>query len=311
MDIDLVYLWVNGNDPVWREKYHKYVGKPVEGSSTNCVGRYADNDELMFSLRSIEKYAPWIHRIFIVTDNQVPAWLDTSNPKIRIIDHREIMPAEILPCFNSAVLEHFFHKIPELSEHFLYANDDLFLNRTVSPETFFARDGLPIVRVNLRLFRKLHIFIKTRLQGRKLSNYRQTIHNAARLVEDKFGTYYSSKTHHNIDAYLKSDYQQTREMFKTALDAVAFHRVRSDEDIQRNLYAFVARAQHRAHIHYVTQRTSFRLHIHNHLLYRKFERYAPTFFCMNDSEYANDNDRRLAREFLAKRFPDKSSFEKQ
>jgi len=310
MDIDLVYLWVNGNDPEWRKKRDEYIGKPVDGSSTNCVGRYTDNDELMFSLRSIEKYAPWIHRIFIVTDNQFPTWLDTSNPKIRIIDHREIMPAEMLPCFNSTVLEHFFHNISGLSEHFLYANDDMFLNHAVLPETFFSKDGLPIIRVNLRIFKKLHIFIKTKLQGKELSYYRRIIHNAALLVEDKFGVYYGSKAHHNIDAYLKSDYQHARELFKTVIDTTISHRVRSDEDIQRSLYTFVARAENRAHIRYVTQRTSFRLHIDNHLHYRKFEKYDPTFFCMNDSEYANDDDRRLAKEFLAALFPNKSIFEK-
>ena len=55
MDIDLVYLWVNGNDPKWLAKRNACVGgfTTAEG---NCKGRYVDNDELKFSLRSIEKY---------------------------------------------------------------------------------------------------------------------------------------------------------------------------------------------------------------------------------------------------------------
>lgn len=310
MDIDLVYLWVNGNDPVWREKRDRYIGKPTEDSGKNCAGRYADNDELMYSFRSVEKYAPWIRCIFIVTDNQVPQWLDTSNPKIRIVDHSEIMPKECLPCFNSVVIEHHLHNIPGLSEHFIYANDDMFFNRPVTPETFFDKDGLPIIRLNLRLFKRLHVFIKTKLQGKTLSNYRHTIHNAAILVEKKFGTYYGSKAHHNIDAYLKGDYQHAREMFKDAIDATLKNRARASNDIQRNLYSYVPLAEGRAHVHYVTQKTSFRLHIDNHRLYDKFLRYNPIFFCMNDSEFANDDDRRCAKEFLAKLFPEKSAFEK-
>ena len=140
MDIDLVYLWVNGNDPVWQAKRNATIGKPVENSGVNCEGRYANNDELKFSLRSIEKYAPWIHRIFIVTDNQAPSWLDTSNPKIQIVDHTEIMPPESLPCFNSSVLEHFLYKIPGLSEHFLYSSEYMLINKPGSPSTFFAKD---------------------------------------------------------------------------------------------------------------------------------------------------------------------------
>ena len=107
MEIDLVYLWVNGSDPVWQEKRNNFIGKTEETSSTTCEGRYADNDELKYSLRSVDMYAPWIRKIFIITDNQIPKWLDTSNPKIKIVDHKEIMPSPSLPCFNSSVIEHF------------------------------------------------------------------------------------------------------------------------------------------------------------------------------------------------------------
>ena len=116
--IDLVYLWVDGNDPKWLKKrslLFKEIGRNI---STNFNGRYANNDELKFSLRSVERYAPWIRKIFIVTDDQTPEWLDIKNPKIKIIDHKEILPDESLPCFNASVIEHFLHKIPNLSEYF-------------------------------------------------------------------------------------------------------------------------------------------------------------------------------------------------
>ena len=109
-DIDIVYLWVDGNDPKWQAKRNRFIGNIVENSSVNCKGRYSNNDELKYSLRSIELYIPWIRNIFIVTDNQIPEWLDTSNPKIRIIDHKEIMPPESLPCFNSCLIEHFIYR---------------------------------------------------------------------------------------------------------------------------------------------------------------------------------------------------------
>ena len=93
MDIDLVYLWVNGNDPKWQAKRDACIGRPT-GNLVNCKGRYADSGELKYSLRSVEKYAPWIRKIFIVTDDQKPEWLNTSNPKIQVVDHKEIMPTE-------------------------------------------------------------------------------------------------------------------------------------------------------------------------------------------------------------------------
>lgn len=310
MDIDMVYLWVDGNDPQWLAKHNACIGKTEDKSAVNCKGRYSDNDELKYSLRSVEMYAPWIRKIFIVTDNQVPKWLDTSNPKIRIVDHKEILPEVSLPCFNSRLIEHFLYKIPGLSEHFLYANDDMFINRPVTPATFFAADGLPIIRFNRRPFRKFTLWFKEKVQGKALSNYVQAIRNSAELVEKRYGIYYGGKTHHNIDAYLKSDYRHVGEVFKNEIGAMLTHHVRSADDVQRNIYSYVALAEKRAHLHYVTRRTSFRLHIQNESHYAKLERYNPILFCMNDSQYARDEDREMEKAYLDKRFPEKSQFEK-
>jgi len=308
-DIDLVYLWVNGNDPKWIAKRKACIGE-LSKAEENCKGRYVDNDELKYSLRSVEKYAPWIRKIFIVTDNQIPEWLDTSHPKIQIVDHTEILPPECLPCFNSVVIEHHLHRIPSLSEHFLYANDDMYINKPVTPETFFAKDHLPIIRLNRRYFKRLVILYQTKMLGKQLENYNQTIHNAALLVKQKYGRYYNGRTHHNIDAYLKSSYQHTRQLFDKEISATLSNHMRSLNDIQRNIYSYVALAEKRGHLCYVTQRTSFRFHINNITHYKKFERYKPMLFCMNDSQFANDDNRKCATNFLCKLFPDKSLFEK-
>ncbi len=310
MDIDIVYLWVDGNDPRWLAKHNACIGKTEDKSAVNCKGRYSDNDELKYSLRSVEMYAPWIRKIFIVTDNQVPKWLDTSNPKIRIVDHKEILPEVSLPCFNSRLIEHFLYKIPGLSEHFLYANDDMFINRPVTPATFFAADGLPIIRFNRRPFRKFTLWFKEKVQGKALSNYVQAIRNSAELVEKRYGIYYGGKTHHNIDAYLKSDYRHVGDVFRNEIGAMLTHHVRSADDVQRNIYSYVALAEKRAHLHYVTRKTSFRLHIQNESHYGKLEKYNPILFCMNDSQYAKDEDRERAKAYLDRRFPEKSQFEK-
>ncbi|MBQ1770769.1 MAG: hypothetical protein II000_02330 [Clostridia bacterium] len=105
------------------------------------VCRFRDNKELMYSLRSVEKYAPWIRNIFIVSNSSMPAWLNTDHPKLHIISHETIMPADSLPCFNSYVIESYLHRIPGLSEIFLYANDDMFFGNHVSPD-FFIKHGI-------------------------------------------------------------------------------------------------------------------------------------------------------------------------
>lgn len=310
MDIDLVYTWVNGNDPAWRAKRNAAIGQTEKDSAVNCDGRYADNDELRYSLRAVEKYAPWIRRIFIITDNQIPEWLNIENPKIHIVDHKEILPPESLPTFNSVVIEHMLFNIPDLAEHFLYANDDMFFNRKVSPSDFFASDRRPIIRFNRRPFRKLTLKLKEKILGKPLSNYNLTIQNAARLVEEEYGIYIGHKTHHNIDAYRKTAYRHAYEIFKENIDSTLRNHVRSDNDIQRNLYSYVPVAEKKAHVKFVSGKTSFRFHIDNHKHYKKLKRLNPKFFCLNDSQYCTDDDRRLVKEFLKKRFPEKSQFEK-
>lgn len=310
IEVDFVYLWVDGSDPEWQAKRNALIGKTEEKSAVNCEGRYANNDELKYSLRSLEMYAPWIRKIFIVTDNQTPEWLDTSNPKIRIVDHKEILPPQSLPCFNSRLIEHFLCEIPELSEHFLYGNDDMFINKPVTPYDFFEKDGLPIIRFNRRPFRKLTLFIKEKIMKKPLSNYVQAIKNTAELVEKKYGIYYGGKTHHNIDSYLKSNCQRVREIFKKEIEATLSNHVRNSKDVQRNIYSYVPLAEKQAHLHYVSQKTSFRLHIQNESHYNKLDKYNPLLFCMNDSEYAKDSDRKRSASYLEKRFPKKSEFEK-
>ena len=45
-------------------------------------------------------------------------------------------------------------------------------------------------------------------------------------------------------------------------------------------------------------------------LYDKLKKFNPTFFCMNDTEYADDKDRMKLKAWLNSRFPEKSEFEK-
>lgn len=310
-NIDLVYLWVDGNDPIWRAKRNAFLGRTEENTSANCKGRYADNDELRYNLRAVEMYAPWIRKIFIVTDNQIPHWLDTSNPNIEVIDQNSIMPAESLPCFNSSLIEKFFHKIPGLAEYFLYANDDMFINKEVTPNDFFTADGYPIIRLTRKPFRKLRWLWREKICKKPLKNYSKTIAHASQLVEKKLGKYYTGMPHHNIDAYLKSDCQRVAEqILRNEFLSNQKNQTRSNDDIQRIVYSYIALAEKRGQLRYVTQKESMIVRIHKENDYIKLQKNQPLFFCMNDSEYAQDKDREKSKEMLEKRFPTKSKFEK-
>ncbi len=309
--IDLVYLWVDGNDPRWQLKRNSLFKKIGSNTSTNFNGRYANNDELKYSLRSVERYAPWIRKIFIVTDDQIPEWLNIKNSKIKIIDHKKILPFESLPCFNASVIEHFLHKIPNLSEYFLFSNDDTFFNKTVIPTNFFSKDGFPIIRLNRKPFRRLRWFFRENILKKQHKLYSIAVFNAAKLVKHKFGVFYNGLPHHNIDSYLKSDCIRVAEqIFKNEIDAMKTNHIRSVNDTHRAIYSYVALAENRGHLQYVSSKESLHVHIQNGRHYQKLKKFNPTFLCMNDTEYANDNDRIKLKVWLNRRFSEKSEFEK-
>jgi hypothetical protein len=144
--IDAVYTWVEGSDPAWQARKAAALGVQVTGEISHLAGndsRYASRDELRYSMRSVAAYAPWIRHVYLVTDDQVPAWLDPSHPGITVVSHREIFgDTGSLPTFNSHAIESRLHRIEGLSEHFLYFNDDMMLGRPVPPTTFFLPNGI-------------------------------------------------------------------------------------------------------------------------------------------------------------------------
>src|SRR5690606_21432971 len=104
--------------------------------------RYESADELRYALRSVHYYASWVRQIHLVTAGQTPSWLDTSHPKVRLVDHTEIFPPGAGPVFNSHAIESRLHHVPGLAEHYLYLNDDVMFGRLVRPEDFFVGDRL-------------------------------------------------------------------------------------------------------------------------------------------------------------------------
>ncbi len=143
--IDIVYLWVNGNDPVWRVKRRQAVERLSAGNRGeiaaygNVEGRFRDNDELRYSLRALQRFFPEHGHVYIVTDAQAPTWLRRSD-RITVIDHRELIPAAALPTFDSGNIESYIHRIPNLSERYFYFNDDVFFGAPVKVSDWF-RDG--------------------------------------------------------------------------------------------------------------------------------------------------------------------------
>ena len=126
---------------IWKPLTPLEIGRDIieEDVSTS---RFADNEELRYSLRSVEKYAPWIRNIYIVTNGQIPSWLNLDHPRIKVVTHEEIFSNKShLPTFSSPAIETHIHKIPGLSKQFIYMNDDVFFGDYVWPDDFYTHSS--------------------------------------------------------------------------------------------------------------------------------------------------------------------------
>lgn len=141
LKIDFVVTWLNSDDPAWQKEYMKYKSEYTKTAYTS-MARYRNWDLFRYWFRSVEKYAPWVNKVFLVTNGQFPDWINEDHPKLVLIKHSDYIPAEYLPTFNSHTIELNMNKIPGLSEHFVYFNDDSYLNAPVTPDYYF-REGLP------------------------------------------------------------------------------------------------------------------------------------------------------------------------
>ena len=152
--IDAVYTWVNGSEEAHQaEVAYWQLQQAIEGGGggaeprrnlseqqlvdQSSKSRFEDHEELRYSLRGLQKYAGWIRHVYIVTNGQVPTWLDLSHPRVTIVPHSAIFPSKShLPTFSSPAIEANLHRIPGLSKRFVYLNDDTFFGAPVVPDDF-------------------------------------------------------------------------------------------------------------------------------------------------------------------------------
>ena len=146
MMIDVVYTWVDQNDPERIEYQKKLLNKTDKNLES---GRYSNIEELKYSIRSLEQNCPWVRNIYIVVkDGQNPAFIDFSNPNIKLIKHSEIMPPSALPTFNSLAIELCIHKIKGLSDYYVYMNDDFFIMKPTKISEFIDfNNNVPIINL--------------------------------------------------------------------------------------------------------------------------------------------------------------------
>ncbi len=307
--VDAVYTWVDGSDPEWLRRRAAASSEGLHEEAANA-GRYANHDELRYSLRSLSMHAPWIRNIYLVTDDQTPPWLDTDQPGIQVVSHRDIFSRqEYLPTFNSHAIESQLHHINGLSEHFLYFNDDVFLGSEVLPEDFFLANGLSkffpspaLVPLGPRAIQDAPVS----LAGK----------NNRAIVQERFGRLLVQKMRHVPHPLRRSVLDEIETDFPEQHQVTASTRFRGPDDlaVTSSLYHYYAFHTQRAlpselsyaYIDVSLPNSANRL---DQLLLKRDKK----VFCLNDTcstEADYDRCNRLLRSFLDVYFPVPSRFEK-
>jgi hypothetical protein len=318
--IDAVYLWVNGNDPEHRALRRAYEARLPERPDADSAGpqRFRDHGELRYSLRSLETYAPWIRNVYVVTNGQVPGWLDTSNPRVTVVRHEAIFPdSRDLPTFNSNAISLHLHRIPGLSRWFLCLDDDYFLGAPVPVEAFLDPAGRPCV------YRDMHTMPTDQATGSVL--YRACAYTQA-LLDRRFGPKPARRAVSHVPQLVDRDVaEELASAWPDEAKRTSAHRFRSPEDVvPAVLYVYylleapLRRRGRPARIRPRTRRGGFLMRLTGSLEQAQLDfRYIavcrPRFFCVNDDlsdDAAGDTVATQYKAFLAWYFPKPSSFER-
>lgn len=368
--IDFVITWVDGSDEGWLAKKRAFaegqdfIGKP----SSTKKQTFAENqplfekqpfiekprfdssdlrfrndfDFLKYWFRGVEKFAPWVNRIFFITAGHLPDWLNLQHPKLKIIRHSDFIPQEFLPTFNSHTIENNLYRITELSENFVYFNDDFYLLRRTRPEDFFkegqyqgktqllpraffsenilinnpCRDIFPYIQMNnmalvnqdydKRSFYKLH---KT-----KAYNIKYGIFNLRNFLLQPWREFSLIYDPHCAIAYKKSTFQAVWQKHNKELTEASLRRFRSDRDVSHLVFyytqlldgKFIPRSANFSHHTMLNKDEKQNLQIIRMIESQKYH-----VLCINDGEVKNPVKTKAAlTAAFDKILPEESTFEK-
>ena len=291
-DVDAVITYVDVSDPLWKQSFIEYSGSI--NTENNC--RYRQWDTLKYIFRGIEQCMPWIRKVHLIVSqpSQVPDWLDTTNEKLNIVYHKDIIPDQLLPTFNTNQIELFLYSIKGLSEHFIYFNDDMFPINLSNKFDFFTYDGK--IKMPLKPFYKWNGMMCTMLSNNiaMLCKYQPGFkgyehpHSAYPLIKSLFSE------------FINNEYYEILNIFSNS-------RLRTNKDITLHIIS-----EYCALMHWVENSPiSFQyVGLSNRMSFPTDS--DASIICFNDTEkltYAFNIIKSKVNRFLNIKLPNKSSYE--
>jgi hypothetical protein len=195
--VDMVFTWVDGDDPAHQAERRSFGEAAAVGPAARRGAAperwYRGVGEITASVRSVVRHLPWVRTIFVVTDGQTPP-VDPeliASGRVRVVDHEEIIPDAYRPVFASTVIESFLHRIPGLSEIWLYDNDDLMHFGPAAPATFVRQGQAGGVALRLQAYLGIVRYLLRLGAGMtpppvpRANPYTEGTANACRILRDR------------------------------------------------------------------------------------------------------------------------------
>ena len=330
--IDFVILWVDGNDKKWQKEKNIYKPKLQNDENNNTI-RFRDWDNLVYWFRMVEENASWVNKIYFITWGHVPIWLNTKNEKLVIVNHKDYIPSEYLPTYNSNTIELNLFRIKELSDNFVLFNDDMFIIRKTKPRDFF-RNGVPLecyseiphksikpndtydhtllnnIAIINKYFNKKEVYKKNFF---KYFNYRYGIKDNLKTLSLLQYSTFSMIDNKHVPVALKKEV--LKELWHKEYDSFnnsSLNRFRDLSDISQYLIRYYQLASG----NFIPRTSKFGTYIalenDNTKNIKKIERKKYKLACFNDTPKVTDfeNSKRTLNEYFEKKYNKKSSFEK-
>ncbi len=326
-EIDIVITWVDGSDPAWLNEKANYS---PQKNNDDRVNRYRDWGFLPYLFRGIEQYAPWVRKVHFVTWGHIPKWLNTDNPKLNVVKHRDYIPEKYLPVFSANPIELNLHRVKDLSEQFIYFNDDMLLINPVDADIFF-KNGLPVdtvCEIPLRFnpggidhiigndmmlinknFNKREVVKKNFKKWFSPRSPKAALKNLYMMAANGFSQFDNP---HLPIPILKSTVETLWEKEADMMDDTCSHRFRSNDDVNQWLFRYWQFATGKFVQAAKPQGKFFSIGKHDKQIVDALSSSKYKMVCLSDDtpDIDFEKEQKFVLDLLDKKFPQKSSFEK-
>ncbi|MEY1088326.1 Stealth CR1 domain-containing protein [Morganella morganii] len=342
--IDFILPWVDPTDPVWQYEKKQHEKKyNLDQTDSNSPARYRDIEILKFVLRSIEKNCPWFNKIYIITAGHFPIWLDINSDKLELIKHSDLyFNKSHLPTFNSNSIEMNLAKLNQISDKFVYMNDDLVIMNPLKESRFF-KNNKPVDFLCHGWMKRGYLFSKIR----KIDTFVSSVNNNLHLINKKmsprnlsnnllFDSSYSLKNKisnfiflrllnrylwlehwHHPQPYMKKTIIDVYNEFSNEMMECSKNKFRSMSDLNPYLYRYWALTS--GNFYPDKKNDGLVKNISSideldKIINTLSKRNDINFVCFNDSIHLTDTNflkiKNTLHSFLLSKFPEPSSFEK-